>query len=450
MKYDRREGGVSADRRIVIYNVFMPENSYRITGLGGKKTLSGEIAVGGAKNAALKVMAAAALFSDRIELKNVPEIEDVNRMAELLEGVGMKIEKGKQGEKNARTIMVLEKLNPDLPYGPAQAMRSSIVLTGPMLARMGRVSFPNPGGCSLGNRPIDLFLEGFRCFGATITTEGDNYVASAPHGLVGMEYFFKVQSHTGTETLMMAATLARGTTVLKNCALEPEVKSLADFLNACGADITGAGTSTIVIKGGKPLSGAQTPYITMPDRIETGSFMILGALCAKKLVITGCVPEHVEVTTEILRSAGVTIETAQNSITVFGAEKLSAVNVRTHEYPGLPTDLQAPMGVFLTQAEGESALFETIYEGRLGYAKDLAAMGADITLQDSHRAIIKGPRALKGSTVKAPDLRAGIAFVIAGLIASGETTILNAYVIDRGYERLAERLSAIGVDIKRG
>jgi UDP-N-acetylglucosamine 1-carboxyvinyltransferase len=424
----------------------MTEAFFRIKGLGGAKSLEGSIAVGGAKNAALKVMAAAALFSDFVEIQNMPEIEDVNRMAELLEGVGMTVEKG----KNRRKIVLPPRLNPDLPYGPAQAMRSSIVLTGPMLSRMGRVSFPNPGGCSLGNRPIDLFLEGFRRFGATIATEGDNYVATAPKGgLVGMDYFFKVQSHTGTETLMMAAVLARGTTVLKNCALEPEVKSLADFLNACGARIEGAGTSTISIRGGAPLSGAKTPYQTMPDRIETGSFMVLGALTCKKLAIEGCIPEHVEVTTEILRTAGVRVEVAADSITVYGADTLSAVNVRTHEYPGLPTDLQSPMGVLLTQAAGESALFETIYEGRLGYTKDLVAMGAQITMQDTHRALIKGPMPLRAARVKAPDLRAGMALIIAGLVASGETIVENAYVVERGYERLAERLRALGADIEK-
>jgi UDP-N-acetylglucosamine 1-carboxyvinyltransferase len=428
----------------------MTENFFRIKGLAGAKKLEGEIAVAGAKNAALKIMASAALFTDFVDLENVPEIEDVNRMAELLEGVGMKIEKG----ANRRKIILPKKLNPDLPYGPAQAMRSSIVLTGPMLARMGRVSFPNPGGCSLGNRPIDIFLDGFRRFGATIRIEGDNYVAEAPKGLVGMEYFFKVQSHTGTETLMMAATLARGTTVLKNCALEPEVKSLADFLNACGAKIKGAGTQTITIVGGKPLSGKKSPYVTMPDRIETGSFMILGALAAQKLVIQNCVPEHVEITTEILRTAGANIEIKQGkngrgTITVYGAEKLSAVNVRTHEYPGLPTDLQAPMAVLLTQATGESALFETIYEGRLGYIKDLISMGANIVAQDTHRALIKGPTPLSAAKVKAPDLRAGIAFVIAALISKGESVVENAYVIDRGYEKITDRLKAIGADIER-
>ncbi|HVT74981.1 MAG TPA: UDP-N-acetylglucosamine 1-carboxyvinyltransferase [Candidatus Paceibacterota bacterium] len=427
----------------------MAENSFRIRGLGigqgGKRSLSGEIRVAGAKNAALKIMASAALFDDHVELSNVPEIEDVNRMAELLEGVGMKIEKS----AGKRKIILPRKLDPDLPMGPATAMRSSIVLTGPMLSRMGRVSFPNPGGCSLGNRPIDLFLEGFRRMGADIRTEGDMYVATAPEGLKGMEFFFKVQSHTGTETLMMAATLAKGRTILKNCALEPEVKSLADFLNSCGAKISGAGTSTIVIEGVKNLASKGVVYKTMPDRIETASFMILGAMAGTSLTIRDCVPEHVEIVTEILRTAGVDVTLGADTITVKGADRFNAVNVRTHEYPGLPTDIQAPMGVLLTQAEGESALFETIYEGRLGYTKDLVSMGARIVPQDTHRVLIEGATPLKGIRVKAPDLRAGMAFVIAGIVASGETVVDNAYVIDRGYENITERLTKLGADIKR-
>ncbi len=423
----------------------MTENFFRIEGQNGARTLEGSIAVGGAKNAALKVMAAVALFEDHVELENVPEIEDVERMSELLESVGFRVEKS----EHRRKIIAPKIISTDISGKAAQAMRSSIVLTGPILSRMGKVSFPNPGGCSLGNRPIDLFIEGFRKMGATIKTEGEAYVLNAPKGLSAMEFFFKVQSHTGTETLMMAATLAKGKTILKNCALEPEVKSLADFLNSCGAKIKGAGTSTIVIEGGKPLPSGKKIYTTMPDRIETASFMVLGALAAKKITIKNCIPEHVEIVTEILKTSGVKIDINKNEITIYGQKNLSAVNVRTHEYPGLPTDVQAAMGVFLTQAEGESALFETIYEERLGYIPDLISMGANIKIQDSHRALIQGATPLFGKKIKAPDLRAGFAFVIAAAIAKGESIIENAYVIDRGYERLTERLSAIGVKIKR-
>lgn len=424
----------------------MSQDYFKIYGLADKRVLEGAIQVSGAKNAALKVMASAALFKDHVALANVPEIEDVNRMDELLEGVGMKIEKS----PNKRKIILPKELNPNLPFGPATAMRSSIVLTGPMLARMGKVSFPNPGGCSLGNRPIDMFLDGFRKMGAMVEEKGNEYVVTAKNGLKSMEFFFKVQSHTGTETLMMAATLAKGKTVLKNCALEPEVKSLADFLNSCGAKIKGAGTQTITVVGGKPLVSKSKVYKTLPDRIETGTFMILGALLGKKITVQKCIPEHVEVLIEILKSAGVKMDIKKDSISVYGAEKLKEVNVRTHEYPGLPTDLQAPMGVFLTQAEGESALFETVYENRLGYIHDLISMGAKITTQDTHRVLVTGKTPLSGKKVKAPDLRAGMAFVMAGLLATGETIVENAYVIDRGYEHIVERLTKLGAQIERG
>ena len=423
----------------------MTENFFRINGLNGERILSGDITVAGAKNAALKVMAAAILFSDHIELSDVPEIEDVERMSELLQNIGCRIEKS----KNRRKIIVPEKIDADISGQIAQTMRSSIVLTGPALSRTGKVSFPNPGGCNIGNRPIDIFLEGFERMGAKIETKNNIYIVTAPNGLQAMEFFFKVQSHTGTETLMMAAVLAKGKTVLKNCALEPEVKSLADFLNACGADIKGAGTSTVVIHGGKILSSGTHTYETMPDRIETGSFMILSALAAKKVTIRNCIPEHVEIITEVLRSAGVKIETGKREITVYGQKNLTPVNVRTHEYPGLPTDLQAVMGVFLTQTNGESTLLETIYEERLGYIPDLVTMGAHIKKEDNHRAIIQGPTRLVGRKIKAPDLRAGFAFLVAAIIGKGESIIENAYVIDRGYERLTERLSAIGVAIQR-
>lgn len=423
----------------------MNSNSFKVVGLDGKKKLTGTISVSGAKNAALKIMASSILFSDHIELLNVPEIEDVNRIGELLEGLGMKIE----SSKNKRKIILPKKLKSDLLDGPARATRSSIVLTGPLLARTGRVSFPNPGGCSFGDRPIDLFIEGFQKMGAVLTSEKETYIASAPNGLKGMEFFFKVQSHTGTETLMMAATLAKGKTVLKNCALEPEVKSLADFLNSCGANIKGAGTSTITIVGGEVLSSKKNVYETMPDRIEAGSFMILGALAGEKITIKNCNPEHLEIAIEILRTAGAKVEIGKSEITVYGMPDLKSVNVRTHEYPGLATDLQAPMAIFLTQAKGESALFETIYEGRLGYVTSLISMGANIKPQDSHRVLISGPTPLVGKNLRAPDLRAGFAFVMAAIIAKGESIIENAYVIDRGYENLIERLGAIGVNIKR-
>lgn len=423
------------------------QTSFHVTGSNGERTLEGEVSIGGAKNAALKVIASSILFNDSVHMKNVPEIEDVERVGELIEALGGTVSIPKKNER----ILNTQKLNSSELSGEiAGRMRGSIVFTGPLLARTGEVRFPNPGGCNLGARPIDLFLEGFQALGAEVIENGDQYVVHARNGrLKGSEFFFRVQSHTGTETLMMAATLAEGKTVLKNCALEPEVKSLADYLNNCGAKISGAGTSTITIEGTDVLTANGEVYTTIPDRVEAVSFMVLGALAAKKLTITNCNPDHFEIATTIMRTAGVPIALTENSVTITAPEKLKAVNVRTHEYPGLGTDVQPQMGLFLTQCEGKSAIFETIFENRLGYLKDLARMGAKVDIEDLHRAIITGPTTLDGTELTAPDLRAGLTFIIAALIAEGESVIHNGYMIDRGYEDIEGRLTALGAKITR-
>lgn len=421
--------------------------TFKVKGLGGKRELEGSVSVKGAKNAALKVMASSLLFSDTLHMKNVPEIEDVERVGELLRALGCRVETPIKNERALNTNDLKSSiLSPEI----SGRMRGSIVFTGPLLARTGEVRFPNPGGCNLGARPIDLFLEGFEALGARVSEEDGQYIVRAEDGkLMGAEFFFRVQSHTGTETMMMAATLAEGTTVLKNCALEPEVKSLADYLNTCGAQIEGAGTPTITIKGGGLLVANGVIYATIPDRIETVSFMVLGALACKSLTITDCNPEHFEIATAIMRRAGVPIKTTENSVTISAPEKLSAVNVRTHEYPGLGTDVQPQMGLFLTQCSGESAIFETIFENRLGYLKDLERMGADVAIEDLHRAIITGPTKLQATELRAPDLRAGLTFLMAGLIAEGESTVTNGYMIDRGYEDIEGRLAGLGATIQR-
>ncbi|PIQ92064.1 MAG: UDP-N-acetylglucosamine 1-carboxyvinyltransferase [Parcubacteria group bacterium CG11_big_fil_rev_8_21_14_0_20_39_22] len=421
--------------------------SFVIDGLAGQRKLSGEIKVSGAKNAAIKVMVASIIFDGPICLEGIPEIEDVNRISELLSAAGIDVNKT---GNHSYTLTASDNLSEELDAEISRTTRSSIVAVAPLLAHTGRVVFSNPGGCNLGSRPIDLFIEGYEKMGASVSQEGDRFEVVAKDGkLKGANIFFRIQSHTATETFMMAAVLAEGRTVLENCALEPEVKSLADFLIKCGADIKGAGTHTIVIEGGKPLESKGVIYKTIPDRLETGSFMILGALTGEKIKITGCNAEHVRMTIETLRHAGIEIETGKDEIIVKGKELKKGLPVRTHEYPGLPTDLQAPMAVFLTQAPGESSIFEAIYEDRLGYVNELKNMGADIKLQDSHRAIIKGPTPLKATGLTAPDIRAGLAFIIAGAIAEGETIIHNAYMIDRGYENLENRLREIGLSIKR-
>ncbi|PCI29153.1 UDP-N-acetylglucosamine 1-carboxyvinyltransferase [Candidatus Wolfebacteria bacterium] len=424
-------------------------DSFLIKGQGGSKKLEGSISVGGAKNAVLKVMASSLLFDDAVTLANVPDIEDVSRAVELLVKLGAHVTRDTPETLTIDPSSILSStLDPEI----AQTMRGSIVFTGSLLARGGSVTFPNPGGCDLGERPIDQFIVGFEKFGATVVEDSEQYsVSVAEQGLIGADFFFRIQSHTGTETLMMTAVLAQGTTVLRNCALEPEVKSLADFLNECGAQITGAGTTTITIIGsaGKLLHAGRTSYTTIPDRVEAVSFMVLGALSARELRIENCDPTHFEIATEILRGAGVDVVVSGDSVVVRAPEQLMAVNIRTHEYPGLPTDVQPQLGVFSTQCNGTSTIFETIFGNRLVYLKDLERMGADISIEDCHRAIVRGPSELSGIELVAPDLRAGLAFVIAAVIAKGESTIRNAYYIDRGYANIEERLRGIGVDIKR-
>lgn len=425
------------------------KEKFIIQGLGGEKTLSGEISVNGAKNAVLKAMAASLLFADEVVLKNVPDIEDVSRMEELLEALGVQVGKN----KDTRKLKCGKNILSDMPTDISKRFRASIVVSGPLLARLGKISFPHPGGCVIGARPIDLFLEGFQKMGATVKEKDDRYFVEAMNGLKGTEIFFRNQSVGATETFMMAAVLAKGRTVLKNCAMEPEIVSLAEFLVSCGAKIKGAGTTTIEIIGGSKLRARGKAYQTPPDRLETGSFLILGALAAKDLLIKNCEPEHVNALLEMLEYAGVKLEVKKTSIRVLGSAFLNAdlraLNVKTHEYPGFSTDLQSPMVVFLTQVFGESLVFETIFEGRLNYTAELVRMGAEITMWDANRAMIKGPTPLKGRELESPDIRTGYAFVIAGIIARGETVIHNVYYIDRGYATIEKRLQNIGVQITR-
>ncbi len=428
----------------------MNKDKFLIKGLNGKRSLKGSVVVGGAKNAALKLMAAAVLFKDKVELKNVPEIEDIKRMADLFEDMGIRVEKTAE---HSYTLTAPSKCKTKFSSDISKHIRASIVLTGPVLARFGKVSFPHPGGCVIGKRPIDLFVDGFEKMGARVKVEDDSYVIEAEEGkLMGATIFLRNQSVTATETFMMAGVLATGETVIKNAPIEPEVEHLANFLIAGGAKIKGVGTTTVTIKGGSLLSAKGRSHPVMPDRIEAGSFLILGALTSQELEIKKCNPEHLEALTEALRYSGVKMEIGKNSIKVFGgvpSMRFKSVDIKTHEYPGFPTDLQAPMTVFLTQANGESMVFETIFEGRLNYSESLVRMGADIKMMDPHRIIVKGPSALHGKILESPDLRAGLAFVIASIIAEGDSVIHNVYNIDRGYENIEKRLQDIGVEIER-
>lgn len=431
----------------------MKKERFIITGLDGNKVLNGSVSINGAKNAVLKVMAGAILFDDEITLTNVPDTEDVKKMILLLRKLGAKVSDvvDKHVTIDASTIA-----SSDLDSTLSQSMRSSIVLTGPLLARFGRVSFPAPGGCVIGARPIDLFIEGYKKMGAQVELHNDRYVITAEK-LKGSEIFFNIPTVGGTETLMMSAVLAQGTTLLKNCAMEPEIVSQAEYLNSCGADIRGAGTATIEIRGGGLLTSKGKSYVTIPDRIETGSFLLLGALCADNLEIRDCNPLHLESLIALLTSSGVPIATTRDTICIknngsIKNQTFTSFNVRTHEYPGFPTDLQAPIVTFLTQTSGESIVFETIYEGRFKYVEDLVKMGAHITMMNPREILVKGYTDLTvrgDEDLEAHDIRAGFAVVMASLVAKGISTINNVYYIDRGYEKIETRLRALGADIRR-
>jgi UDP-N-acetylglucosamine 1-carboxyvinyltransferase len=331
----------------------------------------------------------------------------------------------------------------------ADKLRASIVLAGPLLARAGRVSFPHPGGCVIGRRPIDIFLDGWRAMGAKVEEKKGRFEI-AVRGLMGTDFAFRVISVTGTETLMMTAVLAKGKTVLRNAACEPEIPALAEFLNDSGAKIKGAGTSTIEIIGtGGRLLKARRAFKVIPDRIEAGSFLILGAALGKNVKVTDCEPEHLTALITALKDAGAPLEIHHDWISVRRPRTITAVNIKTREYPGFPTDLQASFAVLMTQAVGESMTFETIFEGRFGYVDELKRMGANIILCDPHRILINGPAKLRGREIEIPDLRAGLAFIMAALLAQGESVVGSVYQIDRGYEKIDERLRKLGAEIER-
>lgn len=422
----------------------MEKEKFVIQGLEGKRILSGSIPVRGAKNAALKAFAASLLFDDEIQIDNVPFIKDIKSMADLLTHLGVQVN---QISERSFRLKSPSSVSADLSDDIAKSLRASIVLSGPLLAKTGKVSFPHPGGCVIGERPINVFLESFEQMGADVRKEGEKYLISADK-LHGAEIIFKIPSVTATETLMMTAVLVDGTTILHNVACEPEIVALADFLRASGAEIRGAGTHTIIIKGMGPLK-FKSPYRILSDRIEGGSLAILAAVCGEDIEITDCQPEYLKVLLSALTRAGIDIQENAKSIRIKSPREIRTLDVKTHEYPGIPTDLQSPLAVLLTQAKGKSFIFETVFDGRLNYLNELIRMGADVTICDPHRAFISGPTALRGREMESPDLRAGLAFIIAALIAKGETIIHNIHNIDRGYENIEERLQQIGANIKR-
>ena len=412
--------------------------------INGPNKLKGEIEVKGAKNAALKIIPASILSAEKITISNLPNIEDITKSLNLLSDLGGLIVRDKNSiEIETKNINKIE-LNPEY----ANKFRASIMFAAPLLTRFGEVKFPHPGGCVIGagGRPIDLFLDGFKALGAQIEEDGNYYHIKAGR-LKGCEYFFTMVSVTATESMIMAAVLAAGTTVLKNCAMEPEIKALADYLNSQGAKIKGAGTPIIIIEGVKKINAGK--YYVIPDRIETGSFAIMAAVTKSAISIKKCNPEHIRILLNIFTKINIPFKEGNDYLEIGSAKKIKPFGIKTHEYPGFPTDLQSPYTVLMTQAKGSCIIHETIYDRRLLFVDLLSQMGADIIMCDPHRVVINGPSKLYSRKLTSPDLRAGIAMIIAALAAQGQTEIDNIYQIDRGYENIDDRLRALGAEIKR-
>jgi len=420
-------------------------DAFVVDGLAGEAVLSGTVVIEGAKNAVLPIMAAALVMDGETKLSNVPDIADVHSMISLLEGVGAYGTYAKGGTVSLRTQDARGTI---LDEALAKRLRASVLLTGAVLAKNGTVTFPHPGGCVLGSRPIDLFLDGFRKLGCSVSERSELYTVTADNGLSGGSVFFRVPSVTATETFMIAAVKANAPVTLENCAMEPEVVALADFLAKSGAVISGAGTPTIIIHPSH-LEPPEEPFAIIPDRIEAGSFLILGALLGKSITIEDIRPDHLKALIESLRAMEVPVDIGQRTVTVSRPPTLRPIEIRTHEYPGFPTDLQAPMMILLTQVEGESSVIETIFDGRLNYVDDLVRMGADVRVWNPHKAIVKGPTPLKARDIDGPDIRAGLAFLLAAAVAVGQSRIGNAGLIDRGYAKIEEKLSGLGLNIKR-
>ncbi len=408
----------------------------------GGAPLRGEVSTSGAKNSALPALAACLLTEEPVTLHRIPKVRDIATMVQLLHSIGVRIDK-KAGPLRieARTIA-----RPEAPYDLVKTMRASSLVLGPLVARTGRARVSLPGGCAIGARPINYHLAGLERLGARIRQEAGYVEADAPEGLRGAAFSFDRVSVTGTEDLIMAAVLARGETLLENAAREPEVCDLAELLNKMGASVEGAGSSKIRIRGVERLRGAE--HAIIPDRIEAGTFLIAGAITGGDLVVTHCEPAHQAALIAKLREAGAEVTNAGPGALRVRSDGLKSVDVITEEYPGFATDLQAQFMALMTRAQGISIVTETIFENRFMHAPELMRMGANIRLEGG-RAIVAGPSELSGAAVLASDLRASASLVLAALVARGETVIDRVYHIDRGYEKIEEKLARAGADIRR-
>ena len=407
----------------------------------GGQRLEGRVRAGGAKNAALPILASTLLGGGECTISNLPQVRDVATMMTLLSllGVSVKQEQGR-AVVDATRVESLE-----APYDLVKTMRASILVLGPLLARFGEAVVSLPGGCAIGPRPVDFHLEGLRKLGATVSVDY-GYIRARAAKLEGQRIDFEIPTVTGTENLLMAACLAKGTTVINNAAMEPEIVDLADFLVKRGARISGAGSGRLVIEGVPALHGAEHEVI--PDRIEAGTYLIAGAMTGGRVEVDRCVPEHLEVLTSKLKQCGADLSEGPRSLTIEAGLRLQAQDVQTFPYPGFPTDLQAQIMALMCLAEGTSVITESVFAGRFLHVPELRRMGAVITV-DGHRAVVKGLGRLTGAPVMASDLRASAALLLAGLAAEGETRISRIYHLERGYERIEDKLQGLGATVRR-
>ncbi len=408
----------------------------------GGRTLRGTVRVSGAKNAALPALAASLLTEEPVWLRNVPAVRDVDTMLKVLRHLGAETEAPEGGSCRLRFKRLSD---PEAPYDLVKTMRASVLTLGPLVARLGRASVSLPGGCAIGERPIDMHLAALRRLGAEVEIS-HGYVLARAGRLRGGDFTFGQKTVTGTENALMAAVLAEGSTTLRNCAAEPEVVDLAALLGRMGARIEGAGTDTIRIEGVERLHGAEHPII--PDRIEAATFAVAGVIAGEEVIVEGCDPSHLTAPLERLREAGAQIEAGADRLTVRGGVPLKGTDVHTAPYPGFPTDLQAQYMAAMTRAEGASVITEAIFENRFMHASELRRMGADISVE-GRQAVVEGPTPLSGAQVMATDLRASASLVLAALAAGGTTVVDRIYHLDRGYERIEEKLLALGADIER-
>jgi UDP-N-acetylglucosamine 1-carboxyvinyltransferase len=407
----------------------------------GGTPLHGRVAVSGSKNAALYALAAALLTSEPVELRNVPQIADIGEMAALLRDLGAAV----TIDGTTVTIEACELTKTVADAERVAALRASFLVMGPLLARLGEAACPPPGGDVIGSRPLDVHFAGFKALGATVTREGAAYVARSPR-LVGTRVFFDYPSVLGTVNVIFAATLAEGTTTILNAAAEPEVEMACDLLIAMGARITGGGNNTVYVEGVDELHGAE--FTVIPDRIEAGTYLLMGVATGGDVEVVGAVPEHLDSLVAKLREMSVRVEPCPGGLRVSPTGPLQAVQLQAVPYPGFATDLHSPMGATLTQARGVSIIHERVYDNRMNYVGELRSMGARITTA-GQSVMIEGPTRLVGTSVRAHDVRAGAAVVIAGLCAESETVIRDIGHIDRGYADLDKRLQALGADVSR-